>query len=208
MWGRWSLSWCGFKQKHQKNCERSPLHNVYILEYLFLRAQQAGTYLKNFICYTIQHIFVPFCSVRRKMGKDQFSWVSNSKFVIFSQLFLCVIYKIWGKKRQNPANNFDYTPVAILDTGESYYRMCTHIVHWLRGAFDNNPRSNAPLEKKGGVNLYGQPQYKKETWLNRCASELRQEIRMWLVNWGEVGWKRSGGSASYKGEMQGLGVWV
>ena len=82
--------------------------------------------------------------------------------MIFSQLFLCVIYKIWGKKRQNPANNFDYTPVAILDTGESYYRMCTHIVHWLRGAFDNNPRSNAPLEKKGGVNPYGQPEYISE----------------------------------------------
>ena len=63
--------------------------------------------------------------------------------------------------------DFDYTPVAILDTGESYYILCTHIVHCLRGAFDNNSRSNAPLEKKGGEGstpmAIGQPEYISET---------------------------------------------
>ena len=53
-----------------------------------------GHILKFVFCYTIQHIFVPFCSVRRNMGKFQFSWASNSKFVIFSQIFSCSNYSL------------------------------------------------------------------------------------------------------------------
>ena len=65
---------------------------------------KVGHILKFVICYTIQHIVVPFCSVR--LGNFNFRESQNSKFVIFPQLFPCIIYKIWGIKRQNPANNF------------------------------------------------------------------------------------------------------
>ena len=50
--------------------ETTTLHNVYILEYLFIRTEQAGTYLK--IChllYQSTYIFVRFCSVRLNVGK-------------------------------------------------------------------------------------------------------------------------------------------
>ena len=40
-------------------------------------------------CHTIQHIFVLTRSVWRKIEKIQFSRVSNSKFVIFPQIFPC-----------------------------------------------------------------------------------------------------------------------
>ena len=46
-----------------------------------------GHILKFVICYTIQHIFFPFCSVRRNMEKYQFSWVSHSKFVTICRQF-------------------------------------------------------------------------------------------------------------------------
>ena len=38
-----------------------------------------GHILKFVICYFIQHIFVPFCSVQRNMGKFKFSQVSTLK---------------------------------------------------------------------------------------------------------------------------------
>ena len=37
--------------------------------------------------YTIEHIFVPACSVGRKTWKKLFSWFSNSKFVISGLFF-------------------------------------------------------------------------------------------------------------------------
>ena len=88
-----------------------------------------GHILKCLNCYTIQHIFVPFCSVRRSMGKFQFSWASNSNFVIFSQIFPCSNYRaieysplknakilrIYNEIRLFPCSIYR----AILDTGES-----------------------------------------------------------------------------------------
>ena len=63
-----------------------------------------GHILKCLFYYPIQHIFVPCCSVRRNMGKFQFSWASNSKFVIFSQIFPCSNYRFHQGNRRNPAN--------------------------------------------------------------------------------------------------------
>ena len=63
-----------------------------------------GHILKCLFYYFIQHIFVPSRSVRRNMGKFQFSWASNSKFVIFSQIFPCSNYRFHQGNRQNPAN--------------------------------------------------------------------------------------------------------
>ena len=73
------------------------MHNVYILEYLFLRTEQAGTYLKS--CHLLYHstYICPILFSPKEHGEI-------SIFVIFSQLFPCVIYKIWGMKRPNPAN--------------------------------------------------------------------------------------------------------
>ena len=43
--------------------------------------------LKFMFWYTIEHIFVPACSVGRKTWKKLFSWFSNSKFVISGLFF-------------------------------------------------------------------------------------------------------------------------
>ena len=52
-------------------------------------------------CYTIQHMFVLTRSVWRKIEKIQFSRVSNSKFVIFPQIFPRSCYR-----------GIKYSPVA------------------------------------------------------------------------------------------------
>ena len=43
--------------------------------------------LKSYYRHTIQHIFVPTRSVERNIEKIWFLWASNSKFVIFPQIF-------------------------------------------------------------------------------------------------------------------------
>ena len=50
--------------------------------------------LKSYYRHTIQHIFVPTRSVERNIEKIWFLWASNSKFVIFPQIFPCSNYKI------------------------------------------------------------------------------------------------------------------
>ena len=45
-------------------------------------------------CHIIEHIFVPTRSVERNNEKIRFPWASNSKFVIFPQIFPCSNYKI------------------------------------------------------------------------------------------------------------------
>ena len=51
------------------------------------RANIGANNNKGWFCTYIQHIFAPACSVERKIEKNKFSWVSNSKFVIFPQIF-------------------------------------------------------------------------------------------------------------------------
>ena len=94
--------------------------------------------LKSPKCCTIQHKFVPARSVERNIEKIRFPWASNSKFVIFSQIFPRSNYKICPIiPRLFPVSNGD-SPVSttfprsnyrgFFTTGESYctmYTLCT-----------------------------------------------------------------------------------
>ena len=58
------------------------------------RPNEVRHILKFPCCHTIQHIFVPARSIEGKMEKNWFPWLSNSKFVIFPQIFPCSNYRI------------------------------------------------------------------------------------------------------------------
>ena len=73
---------------------RSPVHNVYIGQFFSSRPRALRHILKSSYRHTIQHIFVPTRSVERNIEKIWFLWASNSKFVIFPQIFPCSNYKI------------------------------------------------------------------------------------------------------------------
>ena len=94
-------------------------------------------------CHIIEHIFVPTLSVERNNEKIRFPWASNSKFVIFPQIFPCSNYKICPIiPLLFPVSNGD-SPVAttfprsnyrgFFTTGESYcpmYTLCTGKPMW------------------------------------------------------------------------------
>ena len=97
--------------------------------------------LKSYYRHTIQHIFVPTRSVERNIEKIWFLWASNSKFVIFPQIFPCSNYKICPIiPLLFPGSNGDSPVVTtfpssnyrgFFTTGESYcpmYTLCT--VRW------------------------------------------------------------------------------
>ena len=93
--------------------------------------------LKSAKCYTIQHKFVSACSVEGNIEKIRFPWASNSKFVIFSQIFPRSNYKICPIiSLLFPVSNGDSPVVTtfprsnyrgFFTTGESYctmYALC------------------------------------------------------------------------------------
>jgi len=102
------------------------------------RPSEVRLILKSPKCCTIQHKFVPARSVERNIEKIRFPWASNSKFVIFSQIFPRSNYKICPIiPRLFPVSNGD-SPVSttfprsnyrgFFTTGESYctmYTLCT-----------------------------------------------------------------------------------
>ena len=99
------------------------------------RPSEVRLILKSPKCCTIQHKFVPARSVERNIEKIRFPWASNSKFVIFSQIFPRSNYKICPIiPRLFPISNGD-SPVSttfprsnyrgFLTTGESYCTMYT-----------------------------------------------------------------------------------
>ena len=104
------------------------------------RPSEVRLILKSPKCCTIQHKFVPARSVERNIEKIRFPWASNSKFVIFSQIFPRSNYKICPIiPRLFPVSNGD-SPVSttfprsnyrgFLTTGESYcpmYTLCTGV---------------------------------------------------------------------------------
>ena len=71
-----------------------PMHNVYIVQFFSFRPSAVGHIVQPRDCHIIEHIFVPAHSVERNNEKIRFPWASNSKFVIFPQIFPCSKYKI------------------------------------------------------------------------------------------------------------------
>ena len=99
------------------------------------RPSEVRLILKSPKCCTIQHKFVPARSVERNIEKIRFPWASNSKFVIFSQIFPRSNYKICPIiPRLFPVSNGD-SPVSttfprsnyrgFFTPGESYCTMYT-----------------------------------------------------------------------------------
>ena len=109
-----------------------------LYSFLSSRPIEVRLILKSPKCCTIQHKFVPARSVERNIEKIRFPWASNSKFVIFSQIFPRSNYKICPIiPRLFPVSNGD-SPVSttfprsncsgFFTTGESYctmYTLCT-----------------------------------------------------------------------------------
>ena len=114
------------------------------------RPSEVRLILKSPKCCTIQHKFVPARLVERNIEKIRFPWASNSKFVIFSQIFPRSNYKICPIiPRLFPVSNGD-SPVSttfprsnyrgFFTTGESYctmYTLCSGVLSdsgWLAQA--------------------------------------------------------------------------
>ena len=102
------------------------------------RPSAVGYIVQPHTCHIIEHIFVPTRSVEGNIEKIRFSWVSNSKFVIFPQIYPCSNYKIFPNvPLLFPVSNGDSPVVTtfprsnyrgFLTTGESYctmYTLCT-----------------------------------------------------------------------------------
>ena len=99
------------------------------------RPSAVGYIVQPHTCHIIEHIFVPTRSVEGNIEKIRFSWVSNSKFVIFPQIYPCSNYKIFPNvPLLFPVSNGDSPVVTtfprsnyrgFLTTGESYCTMYT-----------------------------------------------------------------------------------
>ena len=120
------------------------VHNVYIVQFFSPRPSAVGYIVQPHTCHIIEHIFVPTRSVEGNIEKIRFSWVSNSKFVIFPQIYPCSNYKIFPNvPLLFPVSNGDSPVVTtfprsnyrgFLTTGESYctmYTLCSGHVLWL-----------------------------------------------------------------------------
>ena len=109
-----------------------------LYSFFSFRPSAVGHIVQPRDCHIIEHIFVPTHSVERNNEKIRFPWASNSKFVIFPQIFPCSNYKICPIiPLLFPVSNGD-SPVAttfprsnyrgFFTTGESYcpmYTLCT-----------------------------------------------------------------------------------
>ena len=112
--------------------------------------------LKSYYRHTIQHIFVPTRSVERNIEKIWFLWASNSKFVIFPQIFPCSNYKICPIiPLLFPGSNGDSPVVTtfpcsnyrgFFTTGESYCTMYTLCSVRMMSVFNLNKNV---MRKKG-----------------------------------------------------------
>ena len=99
------------------------------------RPSAVGYIVQPHTCHIIEHIFVPTRSAEGNIEKIRFSWVSNSKFVIFPQIYPCSNYKIFPNVPPLfPVSNGDSPVVTtfprsnyrgFLTTGESYCTMYT-----------------------------------------------------------------------------------
>ena len=58
------------------------------------RPRAVGHIVQPRDCHIIEHIFVPTLSVERNNEKNRFPSASNSKFVVFPQIFPCSNYNI------------------------------------------------------------------------------------------------------------------
>ena len=91
---RFPLNHCTSNNSSCVGSHSLTLHNVYIVQFFSPRPNEVRHILKFPCCHTIQHIFFPARSIEGKMEKNWFPWLSNSKFVIFPQIFPCSNYRI------------------------------------------------------------------------------------------------------------------
>ena len=108
------------------------------------QSNEVGHDLTPYNCDIIQHIFSPTRSIARKTLLWTFLWASNSKFVIFPELYPCINYRILAFYAPIPVQihgnsiippyhiqgNFEYGGILL-------YKQ--HIVHW---ALDVLPSPN------------------------------------------------------------------
>ena len=90
-WWRLGGGWGWLVTTHGGGADQNLVHCTMcsLLSFVSSRLNEVRYILKSDNCYTIQHIFVPARSFERKVEKIPCSWVSNSKFVIFPQIFPC-----------------------------------------------------------------------------------------------------------------------
>ena len=87
---------------HATPVAKCTLHNAYIVQFSPLDRMRSDIHIfKSYYCHTIQHIFVPACSVENKVW---FSYHSNPKFAIFPQIF-----------PRSSQRAIEYSPVAITE---------------------------------------------------------------------------------------------
>ena len=112
-----------------------------LYSFFSFRPSALGLIVQAQACHVIEHILVPTHSVERNIEKIRFPWASNSKFVIFPQIFPCSNYKICPIiPLLFPVSNGD-SPVAttfprsnyrgFFTTGESFcpmYTLCSGYV--------------------------------------------------------------------------------
>ena len=84
-----SASWCWLLWSERSQCTMCTLYSFFSF-----RPSVLGHILQPEDCHIIEHIFVPTHSVERNIEKSRFPWASNSKFVIFPQIFPCSNYKL------------------------------------------------------------------------------------------------------------------
>ena len=129
------------KTGHSLHCTMCTLYSFFSF-----RPNALGLIVQPQVCHVIEHIFVPTHSVERNNEKIRFPWASNSKFVIFPQIFPCSNYKICPiipplamVIRLFPRSNYR----GFFTTGESYctmYTLCNgkapHCVLFIFNVFD------------------------------------------------------------------------
>ena len=95
------IEWNQIRQKNAKGRKNARLYcgalqcTMCTLDSFFsFRPSALGLIVQPQACHVIEHIFVPTHSVERNIEKSRFPWASNSKFVIFPQIFPCSNYKL------------------------------------------------------------------------------------------------------------------
>ena len=130
------------------------------------RPNEVGHTIKSNNCYTIQHIFFPTRSVERNTEKTQFLWVSNSKFVIFPQIFPCSNYRV-----------INYAPVAT--TGFLHFMprsLCKYKGIWLYPCINYRAIRYCPVVATGHFLLQGYKTVQSTHCALHCAFWDAKEI--------------------------------
>ena len=105
-WSRcWHWCWCWHWNKCC-HCTMCCLYSIFSSQ-----SNELGHDLTPHNCDIIQHIFSPTRSIARKTLLWTFLWASNSKFVIFPELYPCINYRILAF----------YAPIPVQIHGNSIF---------------------------------------------------------------------------------------